>query len=407
MNATAQTSSSMKIGYRPAMVSVLVGLIGAVVATAMSVGLVINMVGREGEATAGWVGPAALVAILSGLAALALAFSSRLHSHSHGVPPQGLTFYGNWLGGIAVVMSAVAVVAAWRDIQIGDVYVFKETRFMLGPMIESALEVLGDAISRQTRILADGIEISVDWLVDHILLGLPGPVTIAIITVMVIWVTRQSGITVFTILGLLLLWNLGLWVATMETLALVLIATVTSVIIGIPIGILSALSGVLNRMITPILDFMQTLPPFVYLIPALPFFGPGTPSAWVTTVVFSIPPTIRLTTLGIRQVPNELVEAADAFGSTRMQKLVKLQLPIATTTIRAGINQTIMLSLSMVVIAALIGAGGLGREVWQAIQRNQVGLGFESGIAIVVLAIVLDRFMQNIHLQNKKVGGGA
>jgi glycine betaine/proline transport system permease protein len=146
----------------------------------------------------------------------------------------------------------------------------------------------------------------------------------------------------------------------------------------------------------PILDFMQTMPAFVYLIPAIPFFGLGVVSAIFATVVFAMPPAIRFTCLGIQQVPEQLIEAADAFGSTPRQKLFKVQLPLAVPTIMAGINQTIMLSLSMVVISAMIGAGGLGGEVWKAIQRLQAGAGFEAGIAVVILAMLLDRITQNI-----------
>ncbi|MFP4454128.1 MAG: ABC transporter permease, partial [Desulfobacterales bacterium] len=151
---------------------------------------------------------------------------------------------------------------------------------------------------------------------------------------------------------------------------------------------------IVYKIVTPILDVMQTMPAFVYLIPAIPFFGLGAVGAIFSTVVFSIPPCIRLTCLGIRQVPKEMVEAADAFGSSTSQKLFKVQLPIAKTTMMAGINQTIMLALSMVVIAAMIGAGGLGGEVWRAIQRLQMGRGFEAGIGIVIVAIILDRVMQ-------------
>jgi glycine betaine/proline transport system permease protein len=145
----------------------------------------------------------------------------------------------------------------------------------------------------------------------------------------------------------------------------------------------------------PILDFMQTLPPFVYLIPAITYFGLGSTSALFSTVIFAMPPAIRLTTLGIQHVPEELVEAVDSFGSTKWQKLVKLQLPLAAPSIMAGVNQTILLALSMVVIAAMIGAGGLGGVVWKAIQRLKPGMGFEAGIAIVIIAIILDRVLRN------------
>jgi len=141
---------------------------------------------------------------------------------------------------------------------------------------------------------------------------------------------------------------------------------------------------------------MQTMPAFVYLIPAIPFFGLGPVSAIFSTVIFAMPPSIRLTCLGIRQVPAPLIEAADAFGATRSQRLFKVELPLAMPTIMAGINQTIMLSLSMVVIAAMIGAKGLGGEVWKAIQRLEPGLGFEAGLGVVIVAVILDRITQKI-----------
>ncbi|MEN9848281.1 MAG: hypothetical protein RL368_1021, partial [Pseudomonadota bacterium] len=199
-----------------------------------------------------------------------------------------------------------------------------------------------------------------------------------------------------TAVGLLFVWNLRLWLPTVETITLVLIATFIAILLGVPLGIYTALSPTARRIVMPILDFMQTMPAFVYLIPAIPFFGLGVVSAIFATVVFAMPPAIRFTCLGIQQVPEQLIEAADAFGSTPRQKLFKVQLPLAVPTIMAGINQTIMLSLSMVVISAMIGAGGLGGEVWKAIQRLQAGAGFEAGIAVVILAMLLDRITQNI-----------
>lgn len=206
-------------------------------------------------------------------------------------------------------------------------------------------------------------------------------------------------------MGLALIWNMGLWAPTVDTIALVLIATLFAIALGIPIGIFAALNQVAYRIIMPVLDFMQTMPAFVYLIPAIPFFGLGKVAAIFSTVIFSMPPAIRLTCLGIKQVPKELVEAADSFGSTKSQKLFKLQLPIATPTIMAGVNQTIMLALSMVVIAAMIGAKGLGGEVWKAIQRLQPGKGFEAGIGIVIIAIILDRIMQKFGEGSKNAAG--
>jgi glycine betaine/proline transport system permease protein len=204
-----------------------------------------------------------------------------------------------------------------------------------------------------------------------------------------------------TFMGLLLIWNLRLWNATIDTLILVVFSTGIAVVIGIPLGITAALSPGFNRVIMPILDFMQTMPAFVYLIPAIPFFGLGPVSAIFSTVIFAMPPAIRLTCFGIQQVPADLVEAADAFGSTKKQKLFKLQLPLATPTIMAGVNQTIMLSLSMVVIAAMIGAKGLGGEVWKAIQRLQPGKGFVAGIGVVIVAMILDRITQKLGQRNR------
>jgi glycine betaine/proline transport system permease protein len=191
----------------------------------------------------------------------------------------------------------------------------------------------------------------------------------------------------------------------------VLASAFLAVGIGIPIGIIVAMSKHLRLVVMPLLDAMQTMPAFVYLIPAIPFFGLGKVSAVFATVVFAMPPAIRFTFLGIRQVPTDLLECAEAFGSTRMQRLLKLELPLAAPTIMAGINQTVMLSLSMVVIAAMIGARGLGGEVWRAIQRLELGLGFEAGIGIIILAIYLDRVLQGLRgrveqtsIQKEKIG---
>ncbi|HET7267360.1 MAG TPA: ABC transporter permease subunit [Oleiagrimonas sp.] len=207
---------------------------------------------------------------------------------------------------------------------------------------------------------------------------------------------RRWVLPIGSVIGMLLLWNLGLWDATIQTFSLVLLATVVAVAIGLPVGIASALSPTTRKIITPILDFMQTMPAFVYLLPAIPFFGLGAFSAIIATVVFSTPPCVRLITLGILQVPEDLIEAADSFGSTRRQKLFKVQLPMAMPTIMAGVNQTIMLSLSMVVIAAMISAPGLGQKVWLAISMNNTGRGITSGLAIVILAIILDRMTQRL-----------
>ena len=243
------------------------------------------------------------------------------------------------------------------------------------------------AISGVTETGINALVAGMEWLPPWLLIAAFAAIA---------WRVAGVKLAIGTAFGLLLLWNLDLWDSTLQTLALVIFSTFVAVAIGLPLGILAALSEAFYRIITPILDFMQTMPAFVYLIPAIPFFGLGAVSAMVSTVIFAVPPAIRLTCLGIRQVPKELIEAADAYGSTWSQKLFKLQLPLATPTIMAGVNQTIMLSLSMVVIAAMIGAGGLGGDVWKAIQRLKPGMGFEAGLGVVILAMILDRITQKI-----------
>jgi len=268
----------------------------------------------------------------------------------------------------------------------------------LDDWIDDGLDFLTDNFSFVTKAISQQMEFVIDQMVEG-LMYLPPWLVIILIAVMG-WRIAGRHVGILSALGLLLLWNLRLWEPTMETLTLVLVATALAVSVGMPLGILAAISPIAYRLIMPILDFMQTMPAFVYLIPAIPFFGLGVVSAIFATVVFAMPPSIRLTCLGIKQVPKELIEAADAFGSTKTQKLFKLQLPLAIPTIMAGINQTIMLALSMVVIAAMIGAGGLGGEVWKAIQRLQTGMGFQAGIAIVILAMILDRITQRIGNKN-------
>ncbi|MDR7244352.1 ABC transporter permease [Priestia megaterium] len=243
----------------------------------------------------------------------------------------------------------------------------------------------------------DVISAIVDGIVSFIVLVLtfpPALILILIVGVIAWFSSKKWSFTILSMIGLLFILNLDYWQETMDTLALVLTSVLISIIVGIPLGIWASQSEKVTRIITPILDFMQTMPAFVYLIPALFFFGIGVVPGVISSVIFAMPPTIRLTNLGIREVPADLVEAANAYGSTTKQKLFKVQLPLATKTIMAGINQSIMLSLSMVVIASLVGAPGLGAEVYRAVSRLEVGTGFEAGISIVILAIILDRITQ-------------
>ena len=266
--------------------------------------------------------------------------------------------------------------------------------FPLGEGIEAFLDYFTEHFSFITLAISDAAKIGIEAIVGT-LMWLP-PWAVILIVAAIGWKVAGRRVAIFIVAGLALCWNLGLWYATMQTLTLVIISTAVAVTIGLPIGMAGAMFPRFKKLIMPILDFMQTMPAFVYLIPAIPFFGLGMVSAMFSTVIFSMPPAIRLTILGIIQVDEDLIEAADAFGSTKLQKLTKVQLPMATPSIMAGINQTIMLALSMVVIAAMIGAKGLGGEVWKAIQRLQPGNGFEAGLAVVILAMVLDRITQNL-----------
>lgn len=265
-------------------------------------------------------------------------------------------------------------------------------KFPLDTLSDEGLDWLTDHGSWLTRAVSRHVA---DWIdaLTSALVAVPPWILIGA-AALATWKVGGRRVGLLTLFGLLFLWNLRLWQATVETLVLVVLATAAALVIGIPVGIWFALSRRAWRIFSPVLDMMQTLPSFVYLIPALPFFGLGAVSACFATIVFSVPPVIRLTALGIRNVPAELVEASDAFGGSSAQKLFKVQLPLALPTIMAGVNQTMMLALSMVVIAAMIGAGGLGLVVWQSIQRLEAGAGFEAGIGIVILAVILDRATQ-------------
>ena len=266
--------------------------------------------------------------------------------------------------------------------------------------LENNFEPLLDAITIAIGATIEGLE--------QALLFLPSWVMILLFTLLAWWVASR-GVAAFSLIGFTLLENveftlfgldvafgMGLWELTMQTLALIVTSTLLSLLIGIPIGIWAAKNDVVDTVTRPILDFMQTMPAFVYLIPAVVLFSLGEVPGVIATFIFATPPCVRLTNLGIRQVSEEAVEAAQSFGSTPRQLLFKVELPMALPTILAGINQTVLLALSMVVIAALIGAGGLGKPVVEGIQQLRIGIGFEGGLAIVILAIFLDRVTQAI-----------
>jgi glycine betaine/proline transport system permease protein len=252
--------------------------------------------------------------------------------------------------------------------------------------ITTNFEWFFDAISVALKVPIDG---SVD-----LLLAMPAFAFMALIAVIAFVVQRSWWLVLSVVLGLLLILNQGLWEPMIETVVLIFFATLVSLAIGVPIGILSARRPWLYRFLSPILDMMQTIPTFVYLVPVLILFGLGVVPGILATVVFAVPAPIRLTYLGLRQVPTALIEAGESFGCTSSQLLFKVKLPAALPTIMAGVNQCIMLSMSMVVIAALVGAGGLGKPVVRSLNSVNVPLGIESGLAIVIVAIILDRLLK-------------
>ncbi|MBD9466477.1 choline ABC transporter permease subunit [Pseudomonas sp. Pdm06] len=267
-------------------------------------------------------------------------------------------------------------------------------------------------ITQEKLPLGEIIARYVDWLTQHgadvfdaISLALSGTITalthallwfnplalIAIFALLAYYIQRKVSLTLFVAFSFLLIFNLGYWQETMETLAQVTFATFVCVIIGVPLGIVAAHKPMFYTLMRPVLDLMQTVPTFVYLIPTLTLFGLGVVPGLISTVVFAIAAPIRLTYLGIRDVPDELMDAGKAFGCSRRQLLSRIELPHAMPSIAAGITQCIMLSLSMVVIAALVGADGLGKPVVNALNTADIAMGFEAGLAIVLLAIILDR----------------
>lgn len=242
-----------------------------------------------------------------------------------------------------------------------------------------------DSISGVLRTFVDAV--------TNLLVVTP-PELMALVLMLIAWKFSGKGLAIFALIGTLYLGSVNLWEESMQTVAIVLVSTIISVIIGIPVGILAATNKTMATIVRPVLDFMQTLPSFVYLIPAILLFGLGNVPAVIATFVFATPPAVRMTTLGIQQVPADVVEASKAFGSTKWQLLYKVQLPLATPSIMAGINQTMMLALSMAVIASMIGAPGLGSVVLEGISTVNVGLGLTGGLGIVVLAIIMDRITQ-------------
>ena len=316
--------------------------------------------------------------------------------------------------GSALVVVAVAIVFL---LTAGDSMVFPKLAYKTSQF--TAADGTVQELNRDVFIgqpIADGVDSATEWLtsagdfifdpvsdalndailgITNALIWIPWPALIVAVTLLA-WRVAGPGVAIFSATALLLIGLSGLWPSAMETMALMVTSVAVAVAVAIPLGIMAARSDKIDAVMRPILDGMQTMPSFVYLVPAIFFFGLGNAPAVMATIIYAIPPAIRLTNLGIRQVPPATVEAAQAFGANRKQLLLKVQLPLALPTIMAGINQTTMMALAMVVIASLVAAGGLGEDVLKAIGQLQVGDSLVAGVAIVLLAIIIDRITQGV-----------
>ena len=262
-------------------------------------------------------------------------------------------------------------------------------RIPLGDWIDDGFDWLKENVSWLFDAFRAIMDLLIGGLTDVLLL-VPALVAIPIFALIAL-ILRSWKLAVATLVGFALVLSMEQWETMMQTMSLVLIATLFAVLIAVPLGILAAVNSTVSSIVKPVMDFMQTMPAFVYLIPAVTFFSIGVVPGVFSTIIFALPPGVRMTELGIRQVDSETVEAGEAFGATRGQILRGIQLPLAVPTIMAGVNQVIMLSLSMAVVAGMVGADGLGKEVVQAISTQNLPLGVEAGLAVVVLAVYLDR----------------
>jgi glycine betaine/proline transport system substrate-binding protein len=311
---------------------------------------------------------------------------------------------GGWLDGVTTVdgkPGAAAVRASLSGpslVHLGD-RLQSANEWVVAHKIPLGLWLsdLVDYATRHAQSFFDLVSLSLGQTIASftlLLMQIPALVLIVLVAAVAYLIQRSASLALFILGALLLIDNLGLWQATVQTLSLVIFSTVVCMVLGIPIGIAAAHRPWLYRLMHPVLDLMQTIPTFVYLIPTLVLFGLGVVPGLISTVIFAVPAPIRLTHLGISSVPTQLREVGEAFGATRRQLLFKIELPHALPTIMVGVTQSIMLSLSMVVIAALVGADGLGKPVVRALNSVNIAMGFESGLAIVILAIILDRIFK-------------
>lgn len=299
------------------------------------------------------------------------------------------------IGILAVILLAAICLAFWDPDGIGR----KGMEFPanIGKPISDSIKDGTKWLIREWGGMFDGVDYAITittvWLEDT-LIWIPWP-SLVLLVGLVSWLVAGWRISLFSVSSLLLIGFLGRWESSVETLALIIFAVLLSVAIALPLGVLGARKNSVDSILRPILDGMQTMPSYVYLVPGILFFGLGHTPAVIATVIYAVPPAIRLTNLGIRQVSPEMVEAARSFGATPSQLLFKVQVPVALPTIMAGINQTTMLALSMVVIASLVGASGLGEDVFRALQQQDPGNSAIAGFSIVLIAIIIDRITQS------------
>ena len=317
---------------------------------------------------------------------ISIAQDSRANIFGVSLPRVRLTsFHGLVLGLGGVGLVTLVSVLAW-----GSSMDFPKD---VGRDIGLEIDVGVKWLTREGGWLFDGIKVVILKVLLNLrdaLLWFPWPAMITAIGLLA-WRLAGLRVSLFSVAALLAIGFVGLWVSAMETLALVTTAVVLAVAIGVPLGVLGARSALADALMRPVLDAMQTMPSFVYLVPAIMFFSLGNVPAVMATVIYAVPPAIRFTSLGIRQVSAETVEAARSFGATPTQLLLKVQMPMALPIIMAGINQTIMMALAMVVVGALVGAGGLGEDVFRALGRIEAGNAAIAGTGIVLLAIIIDR----------------
>ncbi len=318
-----------------------------------------------------------------------------------------------WIGGLGVALVVmVACLILWgsnMEFQTtvssstssdGSVTIDRSLRQVTSDGIDSVV----DWVTREGAWLFDGLSSGVDYAllyIENALQWIPWPALVVGLGLLAYAVGRW-GLLAFTSAALLFMGYMGYWENTIDTVALMVVAVAISVAIGLPLGVLAARKTMADSIMRPILDGMQTMPSFVYLLPGILFFGLGKPAGIFATIIYAVPPVIRLTNLGIRQVSLETVEAARSFGASPWQVLTKVQIPMALPTIMAGINQTTMMALAMVTIASMVAAGGLGDNVLRALQKNQPGNGALAGIAIVLLAIIIDRLTQSVAAQRQE-----